>query len=732
MRFMPAHGMSAFKGDLMRKKAFQFFGATILLLSTSGASKAISLRAPAQHHEVTVRRVLVDVIAVDESGRVVDDLTREDIFLKEDGRPVEIQSMDYIDMRQDRGEKSVTGASARRRSFFVVIDSINTIRRMLDRRRDEITSKLTDLVLMGGNVLVAELNPERGLDILQPLTEDPDLIARGVEAATGSIWVEKAVDSLLVPKILTGGSDFSKSQAQIKVGGDSGNPVAESFRQIYEMESRARFEKTLGDLLSFMNLIKDRPGRKTVLYISGGLPALSFEKVFSGQGVEDQTVHQSEIAAAKLNDPFRVLGRNKRRHGSDIFEDLVRYANSHNITFYTFDPDDYLRHMLPGIADDNFLLETTRAAIKNNELAYLRYLAVDTDGVALEGPARFQRFQEYIRRDIGSYYELSYTPPREQADGKYHKLNVEVNRPGVRARFRRGYFDYTREQSQSLMFASAAVNPGLFRDIRFQARAVPFFTKRDTCRLWIMMALPVQGLILDENPDREAKLLKSHFWLNDPQKNKAFSARLDIPIVLTPEYRKRLARARFFGYNTCSQEVKLKSAAYHLTFALHDPDTERTGTFEQDLGVLDLSRLETPKIATAVFGQVSRAGASGRTFKLSERDGCLQFGNHRFHPMGTNRFGRGAPIHLFLQVFFPGGKPRLTASFIFSGKESESLPVPAERVRDAWNGKARVVNQVYALDFSGFPAGDGQLAILCRDGSREVVTETLTVRLFRP
>jgi len=717
------------QGGLMRRNAFFYVGAAILFLSTSGAPKAFRPQAPAQHHEVTVRRVLVDVIAVDGSGRVVDDLNREDVILKEDGRPGDIQSMEFIDMRRVRTGEAAARASARPLRFFVVIDSINTIRRMLDLRRAEITSKLTDLVLMGGQVMVAELNPERGVDILQPLTEDPDLIARGVEAATGSIWVDKAADGLLVPKILTGG-DFNKSQAEIKTGRAGHNPVAESFRQIYEMESRARFEKTLGNLLTFMNLIKDRPGRKTVLYISGGLPALSFEKVFSGQGVEDQIVHQSEIAAAKLNDPFRVLGRNKRRHGSDIFEDLVRYANSHNITFYTFDPDDYLRHMLPHIADDNFLLETTRAAIKKNERAYLRYLAVDTDGVSLEGPSRFDRFQEYIRRDLDSCYELSYTPPRKKPDGKYHKLEVEVGRPGVRARFRRGYFDYTPEQSQSLVFAGASANPDLFQDFRFQARIVPFFTRRDTCRLWIMLALPVRGLILDENRDRESKLLKSHFWLNDPEKNKAFSARHDIPIVLTPEYRERLSRARFFGYNTCSGEVKLKSSAYNLTFAVHDPDTERTGTFEQDMSVLNPSDLEAPQIAAAVFGQVVGGGAGGRAFRIADRDGCLLFGDRRFHPMGSNSFGRNGPIHIFLQVFHPGKKPRLTAAFHMPGADGAEHAVPAEKVRDDWNGRAHILNTVYALDFSSCPAGEGRLTVFFREGNRDAATGTIPVRLF--
>ena len=106
------------------------------------------------------------------------------------------------------------------------------------------------------------------------------------------------------------------------------------------------------------------------------------------------------------------------------------------------------------------------------------------------------------------YYELSYYPERDKADGKYHKIKVKVNRPGIKIRFRKGYYDYSDEQRESLIFASASYNPSLFNQIPFNARVVPFIRGKNECILWMNLALPVQEVILRDSDARETKILK--------------------------------------------------------------------------------------------------------------------------------------------------------------------------------------------------------------------------------
>ena len=44
-----------------------------------------------------------------------------------------------------------------------------------------------------------------------------------------------------------------------------------------------------------------------------------------------------------------------------------------------------------------------------------------------------------IVRDNSSYYVLAYYPAQNRRDGKFHRIQVRVSRPGVTVRARRGY-----------------------------------------------------------------------------------------------------------------------------------------------------------------------------------------------------------------------------------------------------------------------------------------------------
>lgn len=55
---------------------------------------------PDERHEVTVRLVLVDVIAVDRDGRFVTDLTEADFEVTEDGKKMDLASAELIELKR--------------------------------------------------------------------------------------------------------------------------------------------------------------------------------------------------------------------------------------------------------------------------------------------------------------------------------------------------------------------------------------------------------------------------------------------------------------------------------------------------------------------------------------------------------------------------------------------------------------------------------------------------------
>ena len=704
-------------GEKMKRYIPFFMISVLVLICHLNGDNAHNISPQTEKHEVTVRLILVDVIAIDKYGNVVKDLTKEEFELYEGGKRVPINSLDFVSLEKEtskapqlevnKEEFSPPLASIRKGRLFVVFDSINTIKRMLDRSKDQIIEKLISLIKLGGEVMVLELKEKHGIQVLQSLSSNEELIRQAVNKASGSIWVEKSADTLSIPNVV-----------RIKEI-EEGKPsiIRKSLREMYQFETRNRFEKSLSGLLSVMNMIKDYPGRKSVLLVSGGFPSISFDYITKGVGIEDDVLILTQMQTAKIMDPFKVLHKDKHLSGDEIFHHLIQYANSHNISFYTLDPDNYLRYVLPDIAYDNFQRQLATpddlrinkdevAVIKRNELKNLKYLAEDTGGSSFQGATKFERFQKYLNRDIASYYVLSYYPKRKKADGKYHKIKVKVKRPGIKIKFRKGYFDYKPEHIESLTFASASTNPDLFKQIDFQARTVPFIKGKDKYILWINMALPVQGLILGDDPNKEQKIVKVNFWVDDPQDKNAINARVDIPIDLSPSSRAKLKNIRYFGYNTCSQELKLKHGQYRMIYVVYDQDSDHVGTVEQVLEVPDLKGSEAGGIINAVFGRLVKSERRGRSFSISQEDAILQVGDFKFYPMGSNQFNANENVSLFLQVNMKDEKVKLDPQLVLLQNGRIHGNIPFETIKESWNKKAKIRNIIYKLNFANFSPGE--------------------------
>jgi len=684
-----------------------------------------------EEHDVTVRLILVDVIALDREGSFVRDLKKEDFEVYADGKKMTINSLDlFLFEKEDILNKDVDSPESaplppRKKRFIVIFDSVNTIQRMLDRNKAQILEKLTQLIKQGREIMLFELTEMEGMKILQPFTSDEELIAQAVNKASGSIWVEKSADSLAVPSIKTQPDPAMAARGLTTHRQDA----SKSMLYTYEYETRNRFEKTINSLLAVMNIIKDYPGRKPVLLISGGFPALSFAQVYAGQGTETH-IPLAQVSAAKITDPFKVLHKARRRGGDEIFRDMIQYANSYNITFYTMDPDNYLRYVLPDMAFDNFprkaaslgsLWNDEIAEIKKNELSNLKYIAQDTSGVSLLGSRKFENFVKAVSRDLGNYYELSFYPEAKNPDGKYHKIEVKVKRPGLDITFRKGYFDYTGKQKESLLLASASYNPSLFKEISFEARANTFIKGKNKYIFWFNVALPVKNISPEDFERDRSKVFKLGIWIDEIGGDSALKSDMAIPIVLPPSLLERLRNVPFFGFNFSSDEVELKGDRYKLVFALYDEANSRMGTVEQELTRPFFKDVADLRLATAVFGNLANASGKGG-FKLSEKDGTLQVKGYKLHPMGSNIFKPRKNVALFVQVYSPKKDIDLEPEFTILQQKEQITVVPARIVDRFWDKDARVWNCVYSLDFTSVPRGEYHLELKWIDSPEKEVT----------
>jgi VWFA-related protein len=103
-------------------------------------------------------------------------------------------------------------------------------------------------------------------------------------------------------------------------------------------------------------------------------------------------------------------------------EDVVQSANRGNVTIHTLDP----RPLGGSEFGGNMVL---------------RRFSDETGGRAIFNTNDHADHLNEVIEDASAYYLVGYTPTRgEVADGKFHKIEVEVKRPRVRVTARRGYW----------------------------------------------------------------------------------------------------------------------------------------------------------------------------------------------------------------------------------------------------------------------------------------------------
>jgi VWFA-related protein len=103
-------------------------------------------------------------------------------------------------------------------------------------------------------------------------------------------------------------------------------------------------------------------------------------------------------------------------------EDVVQSANRANVTIHTLDP----RPLGSSEFGGNLVL---------------RRFSDETGGRAIFNTNDHASHLDEVFADASAYYLIGYTPTRgDIADGKFHKIEVEVKRPRVRVAARRGYW----------------------------------------------------------------------------------------------------------------------------------------------------------------------------------------------------------------------------------------------------------------------------------------------------
>ncbi len=210
-------------------------------------------------------------------------------------------------------------------------------------------------------------------------------------------------------------ADFSSDGNALSTALDQGN-IALRFigRSAGFYGAAERLQYSLNALQELAGAAVPRPTRKIIIWISPGWPLLS------GPEVELSSKQQQDLFAEIVNFSSRLL--------------------QNRITLYSVNPigagesvfrADYYQEFLKGVSKPS--------QVNAGNLA-LQVLAIQSGGIAFDFNNDLTGLLQQCISDSAPYYEIGFDAGPAEQPGEYHQLEVKVDKPGLTARTRQGYY----------------------------------------------------------------------------------------------------------------------------------------------------------------------------------------------------------------------------------------------------------------------------------------------------
>ncbi|MGB8919369.1 MAG: VWA domain-containing protein [Candidatus Sulfotelmatobacter sp.] len=219
---------------------------------------------------------------------------------------------------------------------------------------------------------------------------------------------------------------FTDTGAQMQNGSSRDGNVLASLLDQYELGLREnhrsqgvygaeeRFSKSLTAISQLAAYERTRPGRKLVIWISPGWPLLSGPRI-SLSAKEEQQLFNSIVAASTELRQARITLYSVDPLGLGDFRQAV-----------------YYEEFLKGVSSPSRALPANLG---------LPVLAVQTGGRVLNLTNDITAAVAECAADANAFYVISFDPPRADKPNEYHSVGIAVDKPGITARTRTGYYN---------------------------------------------------------------------------------------------------------------------------------------------------------------------------------------------------------------------------------------------------------------------------------------------------
>ena len=468
---------------------------------------------------VDINVINVEAFVTDADGQAVSDLGEADFELFEDGQPVEISNFYQTQKNttqdeqfaRDRqlvaaGRKAREAAAApapaprevpedQRLNLVVYVDLYHLRPANRTRVLKELGLFLEDRVYQGDRVLMVA--HQRNLQLIHPFTQDLHRIIKGIEQVAGMTTNGQIADAERKRVIWT----LKNPDAEARDALDT--------IRLFVQQQRLETENSMRSLETLLRSLGGLPGRRALLYVSDGL-----EKQ---PGLDLYQLYDERYGLGRERSGLEVM----RNDLSDLFDRITRVANTYQTTLYTLQARGSAGTNR-GSAENGDLATGIAGTLQASNLRDfaeqepLIDLAQETGGSSILNTNNFGGALQNLSRDFGNLYSLGYRS-KNGGDGKYHRIEVKVKRPGLKVRHRSGYVDKPQDQrvadrAYSSLILGLEANPmGAVVDFAEAKQEGP-----GKYHLPLMVRIPLRQLTLLPDGDQLKGKLRFYLAVQDP------------------------------------------------------------------------------------------------------------------------------------------------------------------------------------------------------------------------
>ena len=589
-----------------------------------------ALAVGAQQQPATFRTntnlVVVNVTVRDKSGKLIENLTKEDFTILEDDKPQvmsvfqkEQLSSDPLPSVAPQQLKTRTPAPAtpspteaasrpslkdrRLLAFFFDMSAMQPAEQI---RAKEAALKFLDEQMTSAD-LVTVLTFSNRLRVVEDFTDDRERLRAAINSFRIGESSDLAVDGL------TGADDTDDSGAF--TADDTEFNIFNTDRKLSALETAA---KQLGAFSE----------KKALIYFSSGI---------SKTGMENQSQLRSTVNAA------------------------VRA----NVAFYPIDARGLIAAPPGGDASvasprgtGIFTAKAQRAGRDkiNDQQETLDTLAADTGGKALLDNNDLSVGIRQAQKDISTYYLLGYYSTNGALDGRFRKIKVKLN-PALQAKldYRNGYYaqkqfnkftasDKERQLEEALTLGNPMTDLPLVLEIDY------FRIARDKYFIPISVKIPGSAIDLSKRSSTDFDFIGQ---IRDSSGKLITGVRDGISMKLKEGAAAQLSRKQL-QYDT---GIVVAPGDYRLIFLARENQTGKMGTFETKFNVPDLGKQAagSMRMSSVIWSNQREAltasvGSAGTSKKLLAMHPLVQDGQ-KIVPSITRVFRKDQKMYVYFEVY---------------------------------------------------------------------------------